>query len=452
MEPRAVQSQVQLLALTPQMQQSLQVLQAGLGELETIVEQALEENPALERVERETDETETPLRSEFISPTDGRRARRGLRDGEDDPEREPAAPEQSLMDELLVQLGMHGLPDEERALVSFLIGNLRENGRLDMEIGEISRTTGARRGEVESALRVLQSLEPAGVGARTLEECLLLQLVRQGEGDSLAAALVSRRHGLLLQGKLLEIARAEHVSLAKVRDAVRVLQSLDPYPGQRFGRDEAGYVTPDVLVQEVHGTFRAVTNDAALPAVALSEPYLDMLRGARRGELRSYLKERTRAASWLIQSIAQRQDTLRRVAQCIVELEEDFLREGIESLRPLHLKDVAARAGVHESTVSRAVTGKFIQTPRGVFEMKYFFTSRIETGGGEVSSLLVKEAIRAMIQREDWRRPLSDYAIADALNETDVRIARRTVTKYREALGIPPAPERKAQAQIRGAA
>jgi RNA polymerase sigma-54 factor len=292
---------------------------------------------------------------------------------------------------------------------------------------------------------VIQDFHPSGVGARNLRECLLLQLERIDKPDRLAASIVSDHLEKLGGRKFQDIARALRVSVENVQEAARFIATLDPKPGRIYSDDEATYVLPEIVVQKVEGKYVVILNDDQLPHVRISRHYRRLLEDpATKPEVRSYVRERIRSGAFLIKSIHQRQKTIHRIASEIVTNQTAFLDEGISHLKPMTMAEVAQTVGVPETTVSRAVSGKYMRTPAGVFELKYFFTPGIKTEDGkEISNKTVKDMIAQMVAGEDASQPLSDQDIMKRLKEKGVKIARRTVAKYRIVLRIPPSHMRR---------
>ncbi len=352
----------------------------------------------------------------------------------------------SLSDHLLRQLGEQADDDRLREIGSAIIGNLNEDGYLDVGMDEIASMGPWPPAEVERALALIQTLDPVGVAARDLRECLLLQIRHRGLEDTTCATIVREHLHLLQQHQIPELARKLDLSIAALRQHVEVLQRLDPKPGSRLNPVESRYVIPDVSVIKVEDDYVAVLNDERVPQLRISPVYRRMMSKASQSseETRAYVKKKLESAKWLIKSVDQRQRTIHKVATSIIRFQRGFLNHGIEHLRPLVLRDVANDIGMHESTVSRVVTNKYMHTPQGVFEMKYFFHSGISSAYGEsVSSVKVKERIRKIVAQEDPRKPLSDSRIVRLLQDEGLVLARRTIAKYREELKIPTSSRRR---------
>lgn len=491
LEIKQQQRMSQQLVITPQLRQAIKILQVSRAELEQLVEEELEENPVLEEAitdEREAASAEEePPRTEErlevsnepdqewpetsqrettteVEPDNGLNGvdwedyfRNHQNDRHDvaaprndyDDEKRPSVENtlvrgQSLTDHLLWQLQMNDLDEEEQSVTAMLIGNMDDDGYVQLAVEEIAFQSGKDFEVVESALKRIQELDPAGVGARDLRECLRLQLRARGDEDSLADLIV-RDHLSLLEGKRFDkIAKDLAVAVEEVAAAAAVIGSLEPKPGRNYGDGDVRYITPDVFVHKVGDEYVVTLNDDGLPRLRVSSYYRTVLEGAGGNEAKRYVQDKMKSALWLIKSIQQRQRTLFMVTSSIVKFQRDFLDQGIAHLRPLVLKDVALDIGMHESTVSRATANKYVHTPQGIFELKFFFTSSISTGSGEdVSSESVKDRIRAIVSGEDARHPLSDQHIAEILDKEGVKVARRTVAKYREIMNILPSSKRR---------
>ena len=295
-------------------------------------------------------------------------------------------------------------------------------------------------------LKIIQTLDPAGVGARDLRECLLIQLDQLGLSDSLSARIVEKHLEKLEVRRYDQIARDENVDVESVYEALRQIQKLEPRPGRPFVDEAPVYITPDIYVRKIENEWVISLNEAGMPKLRLSPRYRDLLRnGNGGGDLKGkeYLQDKVRSAAWLIRSVHQRQQTIYRVAESIMRFQREFLESGVSGLKPLVLRDVADDVKMHESTISRVTTNKYIHTPHGVFELKFFFSSGLRTGDGEISSESVKEQIREMVSAEDPAQPLSDQAIVEKLKANGIEIARRTVAKYREMMGVLSSSRRK---------
>jgi RNA polymerase sigma-54 factor len=485
----------QQLVMTPQLRQAIKILQVSRLELEHLVDQELGENPVLEEGLETTDEreeekprTEEELDARGNEENDwGEPVReatsevepdRGLKEidwkdylenyrndwhgasataADYDEDKRPALENtlvraQSLTEYLLWQLRMNGMNAAEESATALLLGNMDKDGYLQLPIEEIAFQSSQDYELVERALDRIQALDPPGVGARDLRECLLLQLRGLGAGESVAARVV-RDHLLLLESKRYDkIAKELDVTVEEVTEAANLIVTLEPKPGRNFGEGDVRYITPDVFVQKLGDEYVVILNEEGLPRLRVSSYYRRVLGSEDAGEAKRYIQEKMRAAQWLIKSIHQRQRTLWLVTSSIVRFQREFLEHGIAYLKPLVLKDVALDIAqdndgkpMHESTVSRATANKYVHTPQGIFELKYFFTSSLNSrdGGDDVSAESVKDRIRDIIAKEDSHRPLSDQHIAKLLAKENIDIARRTVAKYREMMGILPSSKRR---------
>jgi RNA polymerase sigma-54 factor len=471
LEARLSLRQTQRLVMTPLLQQAIQLLQLSTLELQELIEKELLENPLLEAApedgtdarERDTatDPPSEPTPPEGVS-LDGERAEElpfdltsVMFDTHD--ERTPVELEEredlqfdnlvgsavTLTDHLKAQLGVATDDPALRAAGEAIIGNLDEDGYLRAELGEIAEPTQLPLEVVERALALMQSFDPIGVAARTVQECLLLQLSADPAPDPVAVEIVRDYLDALEHRRFAEIARAFKLPVDRIMEAVEEIWALEPKPGRRFVTLNARYVVPDVFAFKMGDDYTVVLNEDGIPRLRLNAVYRSLLRGGD-GDARQYVESKVRSAIWLIKSVEQRQRTLRRVTESIVKLQREFLDKGLPHLRPLSLRHVAEDVGMHESTISRVTTNKYVQTPQGLFELKFFFTSGIEAENGEkVSSLSVKQMIRDLIEREDPGKPLSDQEVARVLKERGLSIARRTVAKYREELGLAPSHQRR---------
>jgi RNA polymerase sigma-54 factor len=370
--------------------------------------------------------------------------------GGDDEERQHAIENRltrrtSLEDHLMWQLRLSSLDEAKQRIGATIIYNLNDDGYLETPLEELAAQLEVSTEQVEQVLKFVQRLDPPGVGARDLKECLLAQLRNLGMEESLAAQIVTNHLELLEKHRYPEIARELGVSMDMVREAAKTITVLEPKPGRDYGGAEPAYIAPDVFIQKVGDDFIVTLNESAVPRLRLANYYQRVLNdGSVAASTKEYLQERMKSARLLVKSIFQRQQTISKVANSIVKFQRPFFEHGISHLKPLVLKDVAEDIGMHESTISRATANKYAHTPRGIFELKFFFTSGVKgTDGGDVSAETVKEKIRALVASEPPNAPLSDQAIAQILSNDQINIARRTVAKYRDALGILPSSRRK---------
>jgi RNA polymerase sigma-54 factor len=471
----------QQLVMTPQLQQAIKLLQLNQLELLNEVQQELMENPVLEEVsdeeggtEEEAAAAETPAEppaetaaaentevADVAEPT----AEEMLADVdwenylESKPQTSLSAPDlerpppedntsraTSLAEHLTWQLGFVDFDDTERQIATLIIGNLNEHGYLQESLESIAGMAGVEVEEAEAVLRRVQEFDPVGVAARDLAECLRVQARVAKVTDPLVLAIIDRYMDLLQRRDFRGIARAASVTLEEVCAAADVIASFEPRPGRPFGSEDPIYITPDIYVHKVGDEYHVTLNDDGMPRLRVSPAYREVLarRELEAKETRDYVRERLRSAVWIIKSINQRQRTIVKVMESIIRFQREFFDRGSHALRPLNLRDVAEDIGMHESTVSRVTTNKYVQTPHGIFELKFFFNSSIQTLDGDaIASESVKEKIREIIAAEDARRPLSDQRIAEELEARSIKIARRTVTKYRESMGILSSTTRK---------
>ena len=471
----------QHLTLTPQLQQSIRLLQLSTVELNQEIERLLTENPILERDEPESDASQgsserggdanAPRDSSAAgdaqeaasalaredAPAEPRRdwgadnatGWRGA-DDDDDGERSFTAPDSpTLRDHLLTQLSLTNLDARDRTLVGVLIDALNDDGYLTQPLEEIAALLPAdaevHQDELSIALRHLQNFEPSGVGARAPAECLALQIRALGEGgplERLALVIVEKHLGLLASRDYARLRSATGASEETLRAAHRFIRGLNPRPGAAFARVEARYVVPDVVVRKVKNVWRASLNAEAMPRLRINRLYAELAAGGRNAgkALASQLQE----ARWLIKNVQQRFDTILRVSQAIVDRQRHFFEHGEVAMRPMVLREIAEMLGLHESTISRVTTQKYMATPRGTFELKYFFGSHVATeAGGAASATAIRALIKQLIAAEDAHAPLSDSRISQILGQQGIVVARRTIAKYREFLHIPPVNQRK---------
>ncbi|MCR5181906.1 MAG: RNA polymerase factor sigma-54 [Clostridia bacterium] len=457
--------QVQKLTMTPELIQAIQILQYNSQELEEFVCKELMENPLLEQAKPEEEPREEQTRDDDRDDIDFEELREKMLDaGYDDVsysqwKEKPAedqpmtfdqytSKEETLSDHLMMQLGLSKLNDLDMKIGRFLIDALDDNGYLTMELPQISYVFGTDVGEVEKVLKVIQGFDPVGIGARDLKECLLIQLdnVEDDFPKDSIRFIICNYLKELGDNHIQEISRNTGLTAKQVQAVADFIRTLDPKPGRAFSTGEQlKYVIPDIIVEEMDGGYELVTNDEAEPHLMVSQYYLDMARDNREDEeVQKYLTDKYKSALWLIKSIDQRKQTIYNVARAVMERQKEFLKKGEKYLTPMTLKQIADEVGVHESTVSRSINGKYIETPRGVYELRYFFSSGVgNKEGSGVSSNSIKKMIREIISEEDPKSPMSDQEIMDILNRRDIEISRRTVAKYRESMNIPSSSRRR---------
>ncbi len=494
-----VQKQTQSLVLAPQLRQSLKILQVPTLELRATILEELQTNPVLEELpgsevsieaeteadqaevdQAEVDETSTDKEPEEIlegniedEPAEiadeigfGEDEFAILREMEEDlrehfaqeydegnhsgsnPEAEQKrkfffdsiVSETSLQEHLLGQLKLADGTEGEHAAVEYLIGSLDENGFLGSSLPDLALASELPLMDIQRGLEILCSFDPVGIGAHDLQDCLLRQLTLRGQGESVAAAIIRDHFQLLIRRRVPELSRKLSLSTDAVHQAIEEIAELDPAPGRRFAADQNQTVSPDARIEKIAGEWTITLNDEFIPRLRINRAYKDLMaKGKLDAKEKEYLKNQIRSGKFLIGSIEQRQRTIERIALTILDFQGDFFEDGIGSLKPLTMATVAKEIGVHETTVSRAIAHKYLDTPHGLFELKSFFTPGYEgTDGKLVSNTSVKELIAELISEEDLSKPLSDREIMDVLKKHDIKIARRTVAKYREELGILP--------------
>ncbi|MAI78674.1 MAG: RNA polymerase sigma-54 factor [Deltaproteobacteria bacterium] len=496
----------QQLVMTPQLQQAIKLLQLNQLELVAVVEQELQENPCLEEEEREVEtaaelsdaspseyesseadsmsEGEAPPSemdftsegpaetsidgSDSADPTDmdkindvdwaaymesqpqtGLESRVGRDDDEHRSLEATLTSRPNLAQHLEWQIQLSDFDEEEVNISEWIVGNLDERGYLVGTVEDVADQAGLAPEEVERVLLKVQQLDPVGVAARDLRECLMIQLKRLRIDDPLVLSLVEEHLELLQKRDFRRLVKLLGTTESAIAAASRVIASLEPRPGRDFGSDEPVYITPDIYVHKVGEDFHVLLNEDGLPKLRISEAYKQVMtkdasESDESRETRDYVQDKVRSAMWIIKSIHQRQRTIYKVTESIIEHQREFFEKGVSHLKPLNLRDVADDIGMHESTVSRVTTNKYVHTPQGIYELKYFFNSSISRVGGEaLASESVKERIRKIISSEDARRPVSDQRIVDMLKDADIDIARRTVTKYREAMRILSSTKRR---------
>ena len=461
---------VQKLILTPSLQQAIKLLPMSTLELRDLLTQEMVENPMLEEVpvedtqaaEQQTTEEKPEAKPEAQKTDswddadyqyffgeyldDGYRPKAPQEVRELPPIENTLSTSSSLSDHLLWQLSLQSEESTLRDIGEAIIGNLNDDGYLVASLDELAAMGPWPLEQVEHALRLLQGFDPVGVAARDLQECMVLQLRHLGLEGTPAERIVTEHLRALQNHQIPEISRKLGMSIEDLKEHVEVIRHLDPKPGLRFNPTPSQYVTPDVFVEKIDDEYIVFLNEDGLPQMRISPTYRRLLDkdGKHGEETRAYVRDKFNAARWLIKSVQQRQNTIYKVARSIVNFQREFLDQGIEHLRPLVLRDVANDIGMHESTVSRVVTNKYMHTPQGVFEMKYFFHSGISSSYGEsVSSVTIKQRIKKIIESEDAKKPLSDSKIVSILQREGLVLARRTIAKYREELKIPTSNQRK---------
>ena len=459
----------QQLIMTPQLQQAIKLLQLSTLELSDLLQQEINENPVLDETlgdgekEREADESAGPEDTDsatlpelsdkpefdwkdYVDKSAMPRSSSSYQ-REDRDEFEPIITKRdSLVDHLMWQLHLHPLSEIEQRIGDYVIGNLNNDGYLQTTVEEIARDCAADEQTIEAVLEKIRKFDPVGVASRTLQECLLAQADLL-PGDQSLIKRVLQQHMSNLEGRRYQImARDLKVPLEEVIHASQIISNMEPRPGRAYNDHETQYIVPDIYVYKVNDDYVVVLNEDGQPKLRINSFYKQALAdpGLFSPKTRDYIQEKLRSAVWLIKSIYHRQGTIVNVMKSIIKFQRDFFDHGAGHLRPLVLRDVAEDISMHESNISRVTTNKYVHTPHGVFELKYFFNSGLTSDNGEsIASESVKNMIRELLQGEDPRKPLSDQDIADTLKREGINIARRTVTKYREMGGILSSSKRK---------
>ncbi len=473
------QRQTQSLVLAPQLRHSLKILQVAALDLRSVIQEELQSNPTLEELPMEgvsLDKEREASNNDAAGADEGDRREEldfskefeilnkldeDWRDymsqaggnqtftSEDAEKRQhffdSLVSETSLQEHLMGQADLAELSPKAYEAMKYLVGSLDDRGFLTQSPNDVALQAGLPLDEVQQAAKVLKSFEPAGIGADDLEDCLLLQLKAKGRGESLASRIVRDHFNLLARRRIPEIARKLGAHMDDVQVAIEEIGMLDPAPGRRFAEDSNRVVVPDVTVEKDEENWLIHLNNDYIPRLRISNTYKEMIaRGTLSKSEREYLRERMRSGKFLINSIEQRQQTIERITREILKVQRDFFEEGVSRLKPLTMTQIADAVGVHETTVSRAIANKFIKTPHGVFDFKFFFTPGYQAeSGASVSNTSVKEMINDLIAGEDRSQPLSDQEIVAKLQEKGINIARRTVAKYREELGLLPSNLRR---------
>ena len=464
----------QKLILTPQLQQAIKMLQMPHLELSDFLTLEMMENPLLEEVldepaaedlsaeEKESlegngvpDDAEAPLEQLMNYTVDEYFEERGL-DGRDLGYFNPGtntppsfeqflSKEPDLYDHLLWQLRMSHEAEEVKNVAEWIIGNIDENGYLRISVQEIARDADAGDDITERALRLVQSFDPSGVGARNPKECLLIQIRALGLEGNIVEKILEYNLEDLEQKKYSSIAQHYHLPLDEIMAAVKIIEGLEPKPGRNYSHFSSHYVVPDVYLIKTADGYQIILNDDGMPRLRVSSYYRRLLQqhNAFPKEDRQYLIEKLRSATGLLKSLDQRNRTIYRVTETLVNLQRNFFDHGVEQMKPLTLREVASSLNLHESTVSRVTSNKYLACTHGIFGFRFLFSSALSRGMGSISSTSVKDIIQKIISEEDARKPLSDQSICEKLGQSSINIARRTVAKYREELGIPSQIKRK---------
>lgn len=461
-------SQTQKLIMTPELRQAIQVLQYNNVELMEFINKQLEVNPFLESVDKNADSYSKEDQSVEASKHEASDAKDeidwkdviekyddisyrayGNAVNSDDKQtfESYTSRKMSLKDHLMLQLGVTVRTQREKRIGEFIIESLDRKGYLGCSIQDISLLLNEDAVEIERVLRLVQTFDPVGVGARNLSECLMIQLKEKGIQDKSAFIIVEQYLEDVATNKIQKIAKELHITVKRVQSICDIIKMLEPKPARGFvvDSDNIRYIVPDVTIEKIGDEYVIIVNDSNLPVLTISDYYKTMMNNLDDKEANKFLTDKLNSSMWLIKSIEQRRMTLYKVVESILKFQRKFFDEGINAIKPLVLKDVAEDVGVHESTVSRATNGKYVQTPRGIYELKYFFASSLgnEGDGEAVSSTSVKTQIQGLIDNENNQKPLSDQKIADILADKGINISRRTVAKYRDEMRIPSSSMRR---------
>jgi RNA polymerase sigma-54 factor len=459
------QKMTQRMSLTPQMKQSLHLLQLPLIELRGYLEAQIEENPVLEAKEKDRSLSEKRLKkllevNEKSGPPQYNSPDQSTKELQDKQRyRENIITKDlCLHDHLMGQLRLLNLPKDEYLIAEAIIADIDENGYLRSSLEEITallqkkipfNEVKIRKNKVENMLVVVQTFEPAGIAARSLKECLMIQLNGKKNPNPLTAALINGHLPDIAKNKAVLIAKKLKKPLAEIRRSIKEISLLEPKPGRLFDNQqtvEAKSSIPDVILEKNHGKLEVIVNTRWLPTLSVNKQYKQLLKsGDTSQEVKEYLNQKVKSASWLIKALAQRDETIRKISECILLTQKDFLNSGdFSRLKPLTLKEIANKVGRNESTVSRVVNSKYIRTPIGTYKLNSFFSARLPTSTGEhVSNERIKSLVHEIIEEENPDKPFRDSAIAKMLTDKGIKIARRTIAKYREELGIPAYHQRK---------
>lgn len=464
----------QQLVMTPQLQMAIKLLQLSRLELMDTIRQELEENPTLEEVQETASqdqliekpepekEQQEPAKevtieeklhedidwSNYIDEYNSPGRLNFETEGRDTPRYESfIARKESLSDHLLWQLLMTHPTDQTAQIGSLIIGNLDKDGYLDATIESLAEESSVPADEIDEVLQLMQTFDPIGVCARGLGESLLIQAKHFNLDNSLVTQIISEHLNHLENKNYKAICKALHTKMDDVVAAIKIIKALEPRPGRQYSDEEPQYITPDIYVYKFEGDFVIVLNDDGMPKLRVNNFYKQAITGKQddvSANAKEYIQDKLRSAAWLIRSIHQRQKTIYRVMESILKFQHDFFDQGIAHLKPMVLRDVAEDINMHESTISRVTTNKYAYTPQGIFELKYFFNSSIQRVHGEaIASASVQAKIKRIIENEDSKKPFSDSKMAKMLKEENINIARRTVAKYREMLGVLPSNKRK---------
>ncbi len=461
--------QSQKLVMTPELIQAIQILQFNTQELESYVEEQLLTNPILEIPATSSSENDKAS-DEFQTKNEDFQAKESneidwaehfkekeyddisYKQWEYNSDKNEYTYEQfvsseiTLTEHLMFQLQFAPIKHSCRPIGRYMIESLDENGYMTLSVEEISKEFGVEQDKIQIVLDAIQNFEPVGVGARNLKECLLIQLKHQGKDDPLAKEVINNYLEDIAGNRLNNIAKALNATVKEIQEISDMIKGLEPKPGRQFGSAaETRYIIPDVTVEKIDGEYVVTVNESSAPRLTISSYYQKMLIGSdKESNISKFLTGRLNSALWLIKSIEQRRQTIYNVVSAVVKYQSDFFEKGPKYLKTLTLKQIADEVGIHESTVSRSINGKYMQSPRGIFEIKFFFTSGVSGNSGEgIASESIKTFIREIVENEDPKSPLSDQIIVKMLEERGIDISRRTVAKYRDEMNLPSSSKRK---------
>lgn len=444
--------QTQKLIMTPELRQAIELLQLNTLELKEYIARELEENPILE-ITGVTEDYENIEKyanneidwKEYFESFDDYSYRQEIDKNIEEYNFESyISYEPTLREFLLSQLNLIPLDNKEHKIGVSIIENIDNNGYLTTPVEEIAKMINSSVEEVEIILNIIQNFDPPGVGARDLKECLLIQLRDRRDINKHVVDIIENHLEDLAYNRILKIAKALNIEVYEVQEACDFIRRLEPKPGRAFGSSlESGYIIPDAEIRIIDGELVVILNDATGPRLGINNYYKSLLRAANDRDTIEFLNQKLNSAMWVIRSIEQRRATIKKVIESIAKFQREFFLEGEKSLKPLTLKDIAKDVGMHESTVSRATNGKYVQTPRGLYELKYFFSSGVESDDGEISSISIKKLLKEIIDKENPKKPYSDSKLTELLAQRGIKISRRTVAKYRDELNIPPSNIRK---------
>lgn len=446
--------QTQKLIMTPELRQAIQLLQFNSLELNEYLVKVVEENPMLEldnpnsEVENIDDlvsEKEIDWK-EYVEKYDDISYRPEIDKNQKEYNYESfISYTPTLREYLMSQLNLTKLSETEFSIGEYIIQNIDENGYLNISLDEISNHLSVSISKVEAVLEIIQTFEPLGVGARDLKECLLIQIREETEIEPIVREIIQNHLDDIGHNRMLKIAKERNLELSDVQKACDYIKTLEPKPGRSFSGnyDNVKYIVPDASIQEVDGEFVIILNDIMAPRLSINNFYRNLIKDCKEEGASEFLVEKLNSAMWIIRSIEQRRDTIYKVIESILKFQGEFFRKGHKALVPLTLKDVAEDIDMHESTVSRTTNGKYIQTPMGIFELKYFFSTGISGSDRDISSTSIKLVIKEIIDNEDAKKPFSDQQIVDTLKKKGIKISRRTVAKYRDELNIPSSSMRR---------